>query len=215
MSCSKCGHILNKSFNLSYNRSKSSESSNVSGSIETNKDKSSKKKPVKRDSLKLFEEIQTMVLNDQNVFIKRLELSIDEQQSLNDLLTQRWKTDNTTPLPIFSFLPYQKTEYIINNDKELLLQSLKYPYKINEPVALSKDQFSIETLSISTELYNRVSKKIKFLTSFNFHLLYIKELLICDIKQEGFLGSHLSTKKAQSYIYTIYIDWFQSTIIEK
>lgn len=212
--CCKCGNVITKSFNLSYNKSKSSESSNVSSSLDSKEKSSKKTKNIKRDSLKLFEEIQKNILYDQNVFIKKLDLSIDEQQNLNNLLAQRWKTDNITPLSIFSFLPYifTKSGYVINNDKALLLQTLKYPYKIKETLSLSRDQFSIETLNISHDLYDQLSKKIRYLVSFKFHLLYIKELIICDIKQDGIM---VSNKKAQSFIYTIYIDWFQSNIIEK
>lgn len=219
--CSKCGNIIKKSFNVSYNKSKSSESShNVSGSLDSKEKTTTTQKTSKgvvkkrRDSLQLYEDLQIEISTSQDKFIKRLDLTHLEQQALNDLLLKRWKTTNTTPLSIYSFLPRlsDKGKYIINNDKVLLLESLNYPYKIKEKLSLTKDQFITDALDISPDLFNIISKKIRYLSCNDFYLLFIKELIICELKSDSLIQSN---KKAQSYLYTIYIDWYQSGNIIK
>lgn len=212
ITCSNCGKTIKKQFLIPYKKSGSNSTSGSTLTSEKSIEKDKKKKKNNINTLDIHSVEKNIIDKDQHKFILNMELSKKDEQRLNNLFTEKWKTTDTLPLIISSFLiSFQNpNDYKIIMDREIFIDTLKL--KIKESKSISKDQMIITLMNISDKsLFLKISKEIRYIESLGFHILYRKDKVIGEFKSDN--KFYPSTQKAKSFLYTIYIDWYQSKYI--
>lgn len=149
--------------------------------------------------------------NNQNKFIKQLELDNDSQIKINDLICDAYAKGTVEPTRILLFIIGEGKILTLNMEKLKSANIFESSTSIKKK-AISVDQLILDIKDIDVKISNSILSQIRYIEKNRKLKVLISKELICfnSKKPNGIIVPQKGVKFYKVTFYTIYIDWYQS-----